>query len=650
MLKFLKAFTFGFVAIAASAVTSNNWSALAASTDASSTNASEVLSGCNPGESPTTEITEGCVRLFARYYIPYAVLVATVSNDPWDKQIRTKIGKPEVQDIFDKQFKATGGYKEDKKINIVNTAFEAVKQWERPKNKSGQKIGWTKEYLTCFHKDDAKCQNEAPSSFWAVFGPGSKPGAPGPAFQVWAKMDGDGFNNDFGGCSEVALIFPGTLGAKDWQNNFRVGYDFVGDSSYHQLYRNIDAIISDVSALPCYTLANSRYRRIVAAGTSLGAGLAQFAAFANNPDSPDRIQKVFAFNPSPETGITIVKKAHPDRLTQNLEKLEIDRVRVAGEDLSYWEQFLQKIGVTWRPNSFDPLDDTPCKPLVRDVRIPASSKSKDIHLIEPLTVLLVNAYLSSKENQWSPPAVPVSIGSEKNCETLYDISRQNEEEDRTKREEQLISQQTPPPPSTPLQTQNPNLGQRQGLFAPMYAQAADTGPRAHHLQPLTEVVTLDGRQVLFGHTGMATDWPARRQFNALAGSQLANRDRPQEYFATETAQAADMGVRQARHALAQTQLAGLDQRQRQVVSAAARLTRVTDLDPHRQFYALAPTLTVHLDRPQPLSVSAYVPAANLGARGATSAPTQSQLADRDTQRPTPIRPQVGASVSARGAR
>jgi hypothetical protein len=81
----------------------------------------------------------------------------------------------------------------------------------------------------------------------------------------------------------------------------------------------------------------------------------------------------------------------------------------------------------------------------------------------------------------------------------------------------------------------------------------------------------------------------------------------------------------------QTEIAVLDQRQARVVPADARLTRVSDLGARGRFYALAQTQTAGLDHQQALFASAYAPAANLGARRARAAPTQSQLSDRDAR-------------------
>ena len=60
--------------------------------------------------------------------------------------------------------------------------------------------------------------------------------------------------------------------------------------------------------------------------------MAQLAALANNPDRPAQIEKVFAFESSPETGGGLVEEAI---LKRNSQRLEIDRVGQVGDASSY---------------------------------------------------------------------------------------------------------------------------------------------------------------------------------------------------------------------------------------------------------------------------------------------------------------------------
>ena len=98
-------------------------------------------------------------------------------------------------------------------------------------------------------------------------------------------------------------------------------------------------------------------------------------------------------------------------------------------------------------------------------------------------------------------------------------------------------------------------------------------------------------------------------------------------FAPAYAHAADTGGRQGHHALLLTELARATRPQVQLPVEA----RAADLGARGRFYALAQTQSVELNDRQALFASAYLPAANLGARRASSAPTQSQLSDRDAR-------------------
>ena len=182
-------------------------------------------------------------------------------------------------------------------------------------------------------------------------------------------------------------------------------------------------------------------------------------------------------------------------------------------------------------------------------------------------------------------ARPVLVSGKIKCETLYDNSRQLEEEDRQRHQEgQSISQQTPSSPTAPLQTQNPNLGQRQWLLASAYTQAAaDTGARQGH------------------HT------PVQTQFTGLGVLQAL--------VAPSSTQVADMSIsaRRGFHPAQQTQLAGLDQRQALLAPAP---TAVADMGARRAHSASAPTQLANLDHRQPLSARSpkQVEVADLGAR------------------------------------
>lgn len=138
----------------------------------------------------------------------------------------------------------------------------------------------------------------------------------------------------------------------DWIENLDPVTGYFADDHYRQLRRNIDAIIKKITTLDCYRRAKTR-PQIVSVGHSLGGGLAQLAALANNPARP-RIAKIFAFDPSPITGASYVQKAV---LAQNAEGLEIDRIYQSGEVLQglrkYYQQFPKDSSACVRRVVFD---------------------------------------------------------------------------------------------------------------------------------------------------------------------------------------------------------------------------------------------------------------------------------------------------------
>ena len=113
MLKALKVFTFGCIAIAASAVTSNDWSAFAAGPNAS------AEYHCGGLLIPPEETTPHCVGTYAGYYIPYAVLVAasdvTTSNAPKDMVAARTSNEAIIHQIFEERFKKVEGGDDAKK-------------------------------------------------------------------------------------------------------------------------------------------------------------------------------------------------------------------------------------------------------------------------------------------------------------------------------------------------------------------------------------------------------------------------------------------------------------------------------------------------------------------------------------------------------
>ena len=162
--------------------------------------------------------------------------------------------------------------------------------------------GWRYEfgsegYITCLHDKDAAYPEdefcERASAGWLrrrlAFGVG-------PAFNVWARRRTDR-------CVEVSIVFRGTAGLRDFISNGRRYTGWAADEAYQQLSRNVDAIVGRVAKMNCFR----KRTQIVAVGHSLGAGLAEFSAFARK--GRPRITKVFAFDPSSETGEGLIDPA-----------------------------------------------------------------------------------------------------------------------------------------------------------------------------------------------------------------------------------------------------------------------------------------------------------------------------------------------------
>jgi hypothetical protein len=146
--------------------------------------------------------------------------------------------------------------------------------------------------------------------------------ATGLYLEVWERRPGP--------LTEVAIVFRGTNDPKDWWTNGRWATRFIptGWDQYDVVRAAIDSFVARARA------RNPAGIRVIAAGHSLGGGLAQQAAYAH----PD-IKLVFAFDPSPVTGFRSVPPAAREA---NQIGIEIFRVYEKGEILAFLRGFLRR--------------------------------------------------------------------------------------------------------------------------------------------------------------------------------------------------------------------------------------------------------------------------------------------------------------------
>jgi hypothetical protein len=339
----------------------------------------------------------------ARYYAPYAIMAAAVYLDV--SKFEDKHRKMSDAELA---LSALGLGPLDTLTDDDKTLRDYAKTLMR---------GWSYKfgsegYIDCLHNKDQAYPEDEPckaASPWR-YSPRRFSGSyRGPAFNVWVhKLQA-------ARCNEVSIAFRGTTGFADYVSS---GYRFTGwvvDTEYHQLQRNIDAIIGRIAGLPsCY---NRQETQIVSVGHSLGAGLAELAAFA--PRTGPRIAKVFAFNPSSESGHTLVDQ---DTLDKNVgskdekgSSLEVDIVYQPGEAA---EQ-LREIDPQF------PLNQ-PCNPLVRTVRFDVIEQTGfvDRHVIRGKGAFAYGIVKTSRTSG-QPLSAPPSVG---NCPTRYHPPGPEEEE------------------------------------------------------------------------------------------------------------------------------------------------------------------------------------------------------------------------------
>lgn len=578
MLNALRPMAFGFIAIVASIV------------------ALDVRPACAQPETPDSwtethvdpyEIGASDVGQYAGYYSPYAIMAAAThlpvarfeeikGLNPADGADVTPDVKYAVEGVFPDEIAGP-------KIRPIAQA--AFKAWRYQFGSDAES--------PCFDPKDEDCKRLVRKD---------RQHLAGPTFQVWARVDLTPQPSTLFGllgptCAEFSIAFEGTRenSRMDWLSNGRFfGTErlFHLDSSYTWLHRNINAIIRTIAAQPCYRVSSPPL--IVSVGHSLGGGLAVHAALANDPNKP-RIEKVFAFEPSPETGADLVEQK---TLMSNRKGLEIDRVDHLGEassKLEGWAQWARTIN--WNSEEFYPPAGNRCndKLLVRKVHVQAFVALKkglagdiELHTMAPLAAELITLNGREAVESRGRPRAP------SDCPTRYDARKHIQELQE----------------ATPIPAQISNLSPA-AVVAPAQSPAV-VGPSQS-----PAVVAPPQTQV--------TEFGPQRQLYARAQTQFANPDQQrQSLFAPVYALAADLGARGALRAPVQTQIAGLDHRQALFPPPSAQ---AANLSARRALYEPAQTELADLDQRQTLSPPARTKAADIGARRVHYAPSNTEVAD-----------------------
>lgn len=131
-----------------------------------------------------------------------------------------------------------------------------------------------------------------------------------------------------------ALIFRGTYGINDWCSNLHWFTKFVPFTfDHYDVVRSISGQIVD--SIDTYAKKSGEKVKIIAAGHSLGGGLAHHAAF-----SADRISTVYAFDSSSVTGFYDIQKSARNKRVKDM---RIYRIHERGEILAYLRRFMKTI-------------------------------------------------------------------------------------------------------------------------------------------------------------------------------------------------------------------------------------------------------------------------------------------------------------------
>lgn len=144
-------------------------------------------------------------------------------------------------------------------------------------------------------------------------------------YEVWELAMSDNKKN-------IAIVFRGTQSAKDWMANARWFRRIVDWRTYDH-YDQLNEISTDlISTIRHHPDNENKELTFIAAGHSLGGGLAQFLAYA-----VPEVKLVLAFNPSPVTGYYDLEKSVR---VGNSKDVHVYRIYESGEALSYARDFM----------------------------------------------------------------------------------------------------------------------------------------------------------------------------------------------------------------------------------------------------------------------------------------------------------------------